>query len=119
VFFHRTNGKTHILNHAKDRVAICAAGGGMEVELITSAMIDDYMNINMAAADMEKLTDIRTLEFDNSLPKEKRLTYVLEKLKNPLCFRCGDTGVKLEFDDAAPPIQEVLTNFMIRKKSGL
>ncbi|WP_326068419.1 hypothetical protein [Paenibacillus chibensis] len=28
-------------------------------------------------------------------------------------------GVKLEFDDAAPPIQEVLTNFMIRKKSGL
>jgi hypothetical protein len=90
-----------------------------DVEMITPAMIDEYSNINMEMADMEKLADIRTLELDNSLSKEKRMSYVLEKLKNPLCFRCGDVGIKLEFDDAGPPIQEVLTNFMIRKKSGL
>ena len=87
--------------------------------MITSAMIDNFMSINMETVDTEKLADISTLELDNSLPKEKRLDYVLEKLKNPLCFRCGEIRVKLEFDDAAPPIQEVLTNFLIRKKSGL
>ncbi len=87
--------------------------------MITSAMIDSFMNVNMETIDIGKLFDISTLEFDNSLPKEKRPAYVLEKLKNPLCFRCGEVGVKLEFDDTALPLQDLLTNFMIRKKSGL
>lgn len=87
--------------------------------MITPEMIDNFMSVNMNTVDVQKLADISTLELDNSIPKEKRLAYVLEKLKNPLCFRYGDMGIKLEFDDNAPPIQEVLTNFLIRKKSGL
>lgn len=87
--------------------------------MITSALIDHFMSVDMETVYTEKLADISTLEFDNSLPIEKRPAYVLEKLKNPFCFRCGEVGIKLEFDDNAPPIQEVLTNFMIRKKSGL
>jgi len=87
--------------------------------VITPEMIDVFMSVNMETVHMEGLADISTLEFDNSLPKEKRLDYVLEKLKNPFCFRYGEMGIKLEFDDSAPPIQEVLTNFLIRKKSGL
>ncbi|EMS72753.1 DUF6870 family protein [Ruminiclostridium cellobioparum] len=87
--------------------------------MITSAMIDSFMSVNMETVDIGKLVDISMLEFDNSLPKENRPAYVLEKLKNPLCFRCGEVGVKLEFDDTAPSVQEVLASFMIRKKSGL
>lgn len=87
--------------------------------MITSALVDRLMSVSMETVDPENLADICTLEFDNSLPIEQRPAYVLEKLKNPLCFRCGEVGVKLEFDDNAPPIQEVLTNFIIRKKSGL
>lgn len=87
--------------------------------MITPEMIDGFMSVNMNTVEVEKLADITTLEFDNSLPKEKRLAYVLEKLKNPLCFRCKDMGIKLEFDDTEPSLQEVLTNFLIRKKSGL
>ena len=87
--------------------------------MITPEMIDNFMSVNMNTVDVQKLADISTLELDNSIPKEKRLAYVLEKLENPLCFRYGDMGIKLEFDDNAPPIQEVLTNFLIRKKSGL
>ncbi len=87
--------------------------------MITPKMVDDFMNVNIEKVDVGKLADISTLELDYSLPKEKRLTYVLEKLKNPLCFRYGDMGIKLEFDDNAPPMGEVLTNFLIRKKSGL
>ena len=87
--------------------------------MITPEMIDGFMSVNMNTVELEKLADITTLELDNSLPKEKRLAYVLEKLKNPLCFRCGDMGIKLEFDDTEPSLQEVLTSFLIRKKSGL
>ena len=87
--------------------------------MLTLETIDNMMSVDMNTVDVQKLADISTLEFDNSLPKEKRMDYVLEKLKNPFCFRCGEMGIKLEFDDNAPPIQEVLTNFLIRKKSGL
>ena len=87
--------------------------------VITPEMIDSFMSVDMETVNMESLADISKLEFDNSLPKEKRLAYVLEKLKNPFCFRYGEMGIKLEFDDNAPPIQEVLTSFLIRKKSGL
>ncbi len=87
--------------------------------IITPKMIDDFMSIDIETVDVQKLADISALELDNSIPKEKRPAYVLEKLKNPLCFRYGEMGIKLEFDDKAPPMQEVLTNFLIRKKSGL
>lgn len=87
--------------------------------MITPEMIADFMSVNIESADVEKLSDISTLELNNSLSKEKRLAYILDKLKNPFCFRYGTMGIKLEFDDNAPSIQEVLTNFLIRKKSGL
>lgn len=87
--------------------------------MITREMIDGFMSVNMETVDVQQLADISKLELDNSLPNEKRPAYVLEKLKNPLCFRYGEMGIKLEFDDNAPPMQEVLTNFLIRMKSGL
>jgi hypothetical protein len=87
--------------------------------MLTLEMIDDFMSVNMNTVDVGTLADISTLKLDNSLPKEKRMDYVLEKLKNPFCFRYGEMGIKLEFNNNAPPIQEVLTNFLIRKKSGL
>ena len=87
--------------------------------MLTLKMIDDFMSVNMNTVDVGTLADISTLKLDNSLSKEKRMDYVLKELKNPFCFRYGEMGIKLEFDDNAPPIQEVLTNFLIRKKSGL
>ncbi len=87
--------------------------------MLTLETIDNLMSVDMNTVDVQKLADISTLELDNSLPKEKRMAYVLEKLRNPFCFRYGDMGIKLEFDDNAPPLAEVLINYLIRKKSGL
>lgn len=54
--------------------------------MITSTLINSFMNVNMDTVDRSKLTDISTLEFDNTLLKEKRPAYVLEKLKIPCAF---------------------------------
>ncbi len=87
--------------------------------MLTPEMIDGFLSVDMNTVDTQKLSDIRTLKFDNSLSQEKRVEYVLSQLRNPFCFRYGNMGIMLEFDDNAPPMQEVLTNFLIRKKSGL
>jgi hypothetical protein len=87
--------------------------------MLTQEMIDNFMAVNMNTVDYKKLINISTIELDNSLSKEKRFNYALEKLINPVCFRFGEMGIKLEFDDNAPSLQDVLTNFLIRKKGGL
>lgn len=51
-------------------------------------------------------------------PRLLKHAYVSDKLCNPLCFRYGDMGIKLEFDHTAPCLQEVLTSLMIRKKTA-
>ena len=86
--------------------------------MITPEMIDNFLCVPMETVNIESLADISAVTLDDSLSKEKRLEYVWEKLQNPFCFRYEDMGIKLAFDDGAPPIQEVLTNLLIPKKSG-
>ena len=42
-----------------------------------------------------------------------------ENLDNPYCFSVGGVGVKIEFAEGGPSLQETLTAFLIRQKSGL
>ena len=67
----------------------------------------------------EELTDIRSIKLDPSVPQDLRAVYVLKEMGNPYCFRVGDLGVKLEFPDSAPSLQDALSDFFQRKKSGL
>ena len=55
----------------------------------------------------------------DGVPQELRAGYILKTTGNPYCFRVGDLGVKLEFLDSAPSLQDALSDFFQRKKSGL
>ncbi len=57
--------------------------------------------------------------FDNTVPHAERAARILNAVKNPYCFRVGEIGVKLEFPEEAPALQDVFTDFLKRKKSGL
>lgn len=87
--------------------------------MLTQEMIDSLMAVNMNTVDVDKLANISKIERDNSLSKEMRINYTIEKLINPFCFRFEKMGIKLEFDDNALPLEVILANFLIRKKSGL
>ena len=76
-------------------------------------------NFNLGAVDKETLVDASGFVFDNSLPMEKRAARMLEQLKNPYCFRYGDMAIKLEFAEDGLSLQELLTAFFLRQKSGL
>ncbi len=65
------------------------------------------------------LVDVSGLVFDYSVPDEQRAAWLLERVKNPFCFRVGDITVKMDFKDDAPPLQDILTDFLKRQKSGL
>ena len=75
--------------------------------------------LSCAAANKDALVDVSGMTFDNTLPKEQRAANMLAVMKNPYCFRHGDMVTKLEFADDGPPLQDLLTSFFLRMKSGL
>ena len=78
-----------------------------------------FRNVDIATVDKSKLADMSKVKLDNSLSREERINRIVRAAKNPYCFRYGDTAVKLEFSDDGPTLQDMMTDFLIRQKSGL
>ena len=87
--------------------------------MLMPEIMDRLKCADIDAVDIQGLSDIREMEFDNARAANERLEYAREKLGNPFCFRYGNMGIKLEFDDGAPTLTQVLTDLLLRKKSGL
>lgn len=81
--------------------------------------ITDLASVNIETVNKEDLVDVSGFTFDTSVPQEQRAARIIQAVKNPYCFRVGDIGVKLEFSDNAPTLQDVFTDLLKRKKSGL
>ena len=81
--------------------------------------ISELAKVNIETVNKDDLVDVSGISFDKSVPQEKRAAVIIDAVKNPYCFRVGDMGVKLEFSEGAPPLQEMLTDFLKRKKGGL
>lgn len=79
--------------------------------------LSELAGVDITTVNKEDLVDVSGLAFDNTVPREQRAAQVLRKVKNPYCFRVGDMGVKLEFLDNAPPLQDCfLTSFNVKKR---
>ena len=76
-------------------------------------------NVDIQTVRKEELIDVSGAAFDNSVPQKYRAAQVLQITGNPYCFRVGDLCVKLEFLENAPPLQDVFSSFLQRKKSGV
>ena len=72
--------------------------------------LTELAGVDITTVNKEDLVDVSGLTFDNTVPREQRAAQVLRKVKNPYCFRVGDMGVKLEFLDSAPPLEDCFTN---------
>lgn len=81
--------------------------------------ISELYNVDIDAVNKEDLVDVSGFVFDTTVPQEQRAAKVIAAVQNPYCFRVGDLGVKLEFSENTPPLQEVFSDFLKRKKSGL
>lgn len=67
----------------------------------------------------EALVEISGFSFDYNLPQEERAALILAALKNPYSFRSGELGVKLEFAEQGPGLEELFCALLLRLKSSL
>lgn len=81
--------------------------------------INNFANVDIQTVNKDELVDVSSLTFDHRIPRDYRPEYLLKTVKNPYCFRVGDMGVKVEFLDSAPSLQDCLTDLIERKRNGL
>ena len=53
--------------------------------------------VNIETVEHCHLIDIETIYMDPSVPAPQRMLQYLEQIKNPYCFLCGETPVKIQF----------------------
>ena len=78
-----------------------------------------YREINGKGTGTNEKPDVSGMIFDTSLPREERIALFLQAVENPYCFCIGGIGVKIEFAESGPSLQDTLTDFLLRQKSGL
>ena len=86
---------------------------------LSAQELEQMKSVDIGAVAPESLPDVSGMTFDNALSRKERITRFLQIVKNPYCFCVGGIGVKMEFTENGPSLQDILTDFLIRQKSGL
>ena len=86
---------------------------------LSAQELEQMKSVDIGAVAPESLPDVSGMTFDNALSRKERITRLLQIAKNPYCFCVGGIGVKMEFTENGPSLQDILTDFLIRQKSGL
>lgn len=86
---------------------------------LTTKELEQMKSVDIGAVSPESLPDVSGMTFNNVLSREDRVLRFLQAVKNPYCFCVGGVGVKIEFAESGPSLQDALTDFLLRQKSGL
>ena len=81
--------------------------------------IGPLSSADVQGAGRKEPADVSGAVFDTGIPRTQREAQILRLTGDPYCFRVGELRVKLEFPDGAPPLQEVFSGFLRRKKNGI
>lgn len=79
--------------------------------------LDEMSRVEIACMDRSALVDIKTIQIDTSLPITKRMVRYLAQIKNPYCFRCGQTPVRIRFSDTGKTLDEAIKDHFIGLKT--
>lgn len=68
--------------------------------------------VDIHTVDRESLVDIREVQIDGKLPRERRFEDFLRQIKNPYCYRCGKIVVKVSFSDTDATLEDRLEHYL-------
>ena len=86
---------------------------------LTAQELEQMKSVDIGAVSADALADVSGMAFDRTLPREERLARFVKRAVNPYCFCIGGVGVQIEFSENGPSLQDTLTDYLIRQKSGL
>ena len=85
---------------------------------MTIAELDQMNQTDIKKIDREILVDIQTIKIDPLQYAAQRMESYLNQIKNPYCFLCGDTAVRVRFEQNGTDLTHRLKNYYISMKKG-
>lgn len=84
---------------------------------MTAYELTHLSEVDIETVERNELVPIEEVSIDPSLPAAKRMLVYLHQVKNPYCFLCGKTPVKICFAEGGGDLSEkVKTYFMGLKR---
>lgn len=84
--------------------------------MLTVKQLEEMSRLEMDQIDRNQLADIQGIEIDPAMPLEARMESYLEQVKNPYCFLCGNTVVRVQFAPEGDTLQNKLEYFFVSLK---
>lgn len=86
------------------------------MNLLTVNELALLRKMNIETVERKQLTRMEEVSIDPSLPVEKRMLAYLDQVKNPYCFLCGKTPVKICFTEGGGNLGEKAKTYFMRLK---
>lgn len=68
-------------------------------------------SVDIRTVDPAGLIDIKNTKADPDKPLSERMADFIRQIRNPYCFRCGDTIVKVSYSDTEVTMEERMEGF--------
>ncbi len=81
-----------------------------------SMQLAHMREMDITDLDRASLTRIDEVAIDTSLPIVERMERFISQVKNPYCFLCGDTPVRVRFISPEKTLAESLSDYFISLK---
>jgi len=78
---------------------------------ISKIDIDVMRSVDVRTVDPMTLVDILDTKVDPNKPLPERMLDFIRQIRNPYCFRCGDTIVKVSYTDTTTTMEERMEGF--------
>ena len=85
---------------------------------LTTQELEQMRSVDIGAVAAESLPDVSGMTFDNALP-ERSASLDFADCQKSILLCIGGVGVKIEFAESGPSLQDKLTDFLLRQRSGL
>lgn len=78
--------------------------------------LEEMKDVDITKVDRQSLVDITDIQIDSTLPTAEKMQSYLEQVKNPYCFLCGDTPVRIRFVCKSKTLAQSLGDYFISLK---
>lgn len=84
--------------------------------MITLQELAQLSETNIEKTKCVSLVNLEEVSIDTSMPAAQRMINYLEQVKNPYCFLCGKTPVKICFTSESADLGKKLKNYFLSLK---
>lgn len=78
--------------------------------------LEELKSVDITKVDRHSLIDITDIQIDSTLPTAEKLKNYLEQVKNPYCFLCGETPVRIRFVGKSRTLAQSLGDYFSNLK---